>query len=812
MALVPTYVSQWFAQQQWKLLAHQRAMLEAFAARQHTLLIAPTGTGKTLAGFLPSLVDIHARKAQGLHTLYISPLKALTQDIERNLMQPIEGMGLNVRVESRTGDTPAHRRTRQRAKPPHILLTTPESLMLMLSYADAPQLFAGLQCVVIDEIHHLAPNKRGDMLALALAQLQQLGPQHVRLGLSATVAQPALLAQWLGPQGCPAHIHQAKPGKAPKVRVLPAQARIPYSGHMAHYAVPDILAAIAKARTSLVFVNTRAQAELMFQLLWEANSEGLPIGIFHSALTREKRQQTLKLMGDGKLRALVSTSALEMGLDWGDVDLVIQVGAPKGISRLLQRIGRSNHKLDTPSEAYLVPSNRFEQLECRAAMDAIKAGTLDGEMPQHGSEDVVIQWIMNCACSAPVTPASLYATLQHSWVYRHLTQADMERLFAFVRDGGYALRAYERFQRLVAHEGGGFVPAHRSVVQRHRQNIGVIVEAGKVKVKRLAGRGGSILGEVEEQFAQGLRPGDTFYFAGQVLSFVALRDMMLECRAAKATEPKIPSFVGGQMPLSTFLASGVRHLLDGPEHWAGLSADTREWLGLQQRFSQLPGSGHLLVESFPRHGVTYTVFYTFEGRRANQTLGMLLTRRMERMGLSPLTFTLTDYALSIATVERVGEAEAQAMLAPDILFDELEEWLADSPMLKRSFRRVATIAGLVEQNHGAARKTMKQVTFSTDLIYDVLRKYEPDHVLLRITRAEAERELLDTERLAELLHRFQGKLCFMPLTRPSPMCLSVILDVRTERVPGRGMEALLEQLSKQQIAEQLMEEVRDALA
>jgi len=811
MATIPSQFSRWFTAQGWKILSHQRAMVERFTQGLSTLLIAPTGTGKTLSGFLPSLIAIDRDRPTGLHTLYISPLKALTYDIERNLMAPIREMGLNVTVESRTGDTSAHRRRRQRSKPPYILLTTPESLMLMLSYADAPQLFRNVKSVIVDEVHHFAPGKRGDLATLAMAQLEALAPGFQRIGLSATVADPAVLQAWLGPAGKPVSLLETEHGKPPKVSILKTKETIPYNGFMAKYAVPEILKEITAAKTSIVFVNTRAQTELLFQLIWEANTEALPIGVYHGSLTKEKRLRTIELMAHGKLRALVATSALELGIDWGNVDVVIQVGAPKGVSRLLQRIGRSNHQVGVPSKAFLVPANRFELLECRAAIDAIAKGSQDGELPGKGSEDVVVQFIMNAACSAPVSVDAVYRIVTRSWSYAHLTRAHFESLFQFVLNGGYALRSYDRWQRLVKNEEGLYAPASRAIVQRHRQNIGVIVESGKLKVKRLHGRGGKILGEIEESFGQTLRPGDTFYFAGETLSFVTIRDMILEAKAAPAKEPLIPTYAGGQMPLSTFLADAVRHLLDGPEEWADLSKEMRDWLALQEKFSVLPGSNHFLIESFPRQKLFYTVFYTFEGRRANQTLGMLLSRRMERLKLDPLTFTVTDYGLAIASLTQVSEAHIQHLLSSDILFDELEEWLAESRMLKRSFRRVAVIAGLVEQNHPGARKTMKQVTFNTDLIYDVLRKYEPDHVLLKLTRADAERELLDTERLAAMLHQFQGKLMFKSLPRPSPLSLPVILDVRTERVPGRGMELLLNQMAQQETAQQLIDEVRHEL-
>ncbi|MBW8883050.1 MAG: DNA ligase-associated DEXH box helicase, partial [Asticcacaulis sp.] len=443
---------------------------------------------------------------------------------------------------------------------------------------------------------------------------------------------------------------------------------------------------------------------------------------------------------------------------------------------------------------------------------AIAGRHLDGDQPLPGSLDVVVQFIMNCACSQPVTVRGLYEVVKRSWSYRDLGFKAFEELFRFVIDGGYALRAYDRWHRLVENDDGAWVPASPGMIQRHRQNIGVIIEAGKLKVRRLHGRGGRYLGEIEEQFGQSLRPGDTFYFGGEVLAFERIRDMTLDAKPSAAKEPMIPSYMGGQMPLSTFLAEAVRRLMQDEDALDRLPGPVRHWLSLQARFSQLPGRKSLLVESFPRGKLFVVVMYTFEGRRANQTLGMLVSRRMERRDLHPLSFTVTDYGLAIVSVEPVTEEVVYDLLSADILADELEEWLGESPMLKRSFRRVATIAGLVEQNHNSARKTLKQVTtFSTDLIYDVLRKYEPGHVLLALARADAERELLDLDRLTDMILKFQRHIEFRDLPRPSPLSLPVILDVRTERLPGGGLEALLAQAGVEATAEQMMAEVEHGL-
>lgn len=812
-AVIPAFMEQWFANQRWTLRAHQRAMVAAFQKQQSTLLIAPTGGGKTLAGFLPSLIDLADGKHSGLHTLYISPLKALTHDIERNLLRPIAEMELPITVETRTGDTSSHKRKRQREKPPHILLTTPESLMLMLSYADAPRLFGNLKAVVIDEIHSFAPNKRGDFTALALARLAKLAPNHLRFGLSATVARPADLAAWLGVTGEPAARMEVPQNVKPDVRLLEVRdERIPYGGFMAKYAVSTIYRQIKQARTSIVFVNTRAQAELMFRFLWEANEAGLPIAIYHGSLSKEQRRKTERLMAEGKLRCVVATSALELGIDWGDVELVIQIGAPKGVSRLLQRIGRSNHRMDEPSQALLVPANRFEVLECTAAIRAIAEGNLDGEPLLPGSEDVLVQFIINCACSAPVTAKELHQEILNAPPYQAVDAETFAKLFRFAVDGGYVLQNYERYARLTQNEDGVYEIASRTAAQRHRQNIGVIVEAARLNVKRMnPKRGGRYIGQVEESFAQQLAPGDTFYFAGEVLEYLTVRDMNMEVRPSPASEPKIPSYAGGQMPLSTFLAEGVRDILRHPDTWQPLPEVVRDWLALQQAFSSLPQAGELLVEHFPRQKRRFTIIYTFEGRKANQTLGMLMTRRMERMRLKPLSFSVTDYALSLMGLEAITQEQLEALLSPDILIDELEEWIIESPMLKRSFRRVAMITGLTEQRYAGAHKSLRQVTFSTDLIYDVLRRHEPDHILLRVTRADAERELLDILRLGDWLRRFEGRARLQILDRPSPLSIPILVDVRREPVRGEAIDTLLEELSAQDEAEMMMNDVRNAL-
>jgi len=766
---------------------HQTEMLAAADAGQHALLVADTGAGKTLAGFLPSLADFTpsrlggAAAPEGLHTLYISPLKALAHDVQRNLLVPIEEMGLAVTVETRSGDTPSDRKARQRARPPHILLTTPESLSLLLSYPESAGLFDGLKRVVIDEIHAFATGKRGDLLALALARLQALAPDMRRAALSATVADPEAFRGWLAPWGDVGSVAlvEGEKGAAAEVEILlPKEERVPWGGHAAAWAVPQIYQQIRANRTTLIFTNTRFLAEYIFSLLWDVNDDKLPIGIHHGSLSKEARRKVEGAMARGELRALVCTASLDLGVDWGDIDLVVQMGAPKGSSRLLQRIGRAGHRLDVASRALIVPGNRFEFLEAMAAKDAVDEGQRDGEAFQRGGLDVLAQHVMAMACAGPFDEAALLAEVRSSLAYHWVDAAAWARVLSFVSTGGYALKAYDRFKRIVRERDGTWRLAHPEHAARHRLNAGIIVDFEMLDVRF---RNGRSLGKVEESFGAGLSPGDTFRFAGMDLEVESLRDLELLVRGAKSAG-RIPSYMGARLPLTTHLAGRVQAMLADRAGWGRFPDDVREWLEVQDWRSRLPAPGELLVESFPHGGREYTVYYTFEGWNANQALGMLITRRMEDAGLGPLGFVASDYSLGVWGLRPVPDPAA--LLSPDILTDEFVEWVQNSHLLRRAFREVAVISGLVERQHPGKRKSGRQVTFSTDLIYDVLRKYEPDHLLIEAAWADARARMTDVGRLGDLLDRAGGQLVHVQLDRVSPLAVPIMVMIGRESVPA----------------------------
>ncbi|MGC0391634.1 ATP-dependent Lhr-like helicase [Bradyrhizobium sp. USDA 241] len=846
-ALLPDRFQAWFAARGWSPRAHQLALLEKAREDRSALLIAPTGAGKTLAGFLPTLVELSAlslerdagakknlvstgrsvQRAGGLHTLYISPLKALAVDIARNLERPIAEMALPIKVETRTGDTPVSRRQRQRRYPPEVLLTTPEQLALLLSSDDAPFLFSSLKRIVLDELHALVTSKRGDLLSLGLARLWRLAPQMRAIGLSATVAEPDQLARFLVPQPdgkeAAADLVVAGGAAPPVVEMLDTRERLPWAGHSARHALPEIYELIKANKTTLVFVNTRSQAEMLFQNLWSMNDDGLAIALHHGSLDVAQRRKVEDAMSAGRLRGVVCTSSLDLGVDWGDVDLVVNIGAPKGSSRLMQRIGRANHRLDEASRAVLVPANRFEVLECRVAIDAIAENAQDTPPLRLGALDVLAQHVLGCACGEPFLADDLYREVRTAAPYADLSRQDFDDVVDFVASGGYALKTYERFARIKQDKEGRWRVANPKVRQSYRMNVGTIVEDDMLKVRLVRSRGGGqgkaggstgviarggrLLGEIEEAFIEGLSPGDTFVFSGEVVRYETLVEDQVYVSRAHDKDPKVPSYMGGKFPLSTYLAERVRRLLDDGRAWGGLPEQVRDWLSLQKDVSRVPAVRELVVESFPRANKHYLVCYPFEGRVAHQTLGMLLTRRLERARARPLGFVANEYAVAIwalgdlSFMIRDGRIDLDALFDSDMLGDDLEAWLAESALMKRTFRNCAIISGLIARRHTGEEKSRRQVLFSTDLVYDVLRKHQADHVLLRAARADAATGLLDLRRLGDMLARIHGRITHRELDRVSPLAVPVMLEIGRESVYGEAADELLAEAADELVKE-----------
>jgi ATP-dependent Lhr-like helicase len=705
------------------------------------------------------------------------------------------------------------RRQRQRRYPPDVLLTTPEQLALLLSSDDAPYLFSSLKRIVLDELHALVTSKRGDLLSLGLSRLWTLAPDVRAIGLSATVAEPEELARFLVPQPdgayAAADIVVAGGATPPIVEMLDTQERLPWAGHSARHALGEVYQLIKANKTTLVFVNTRSQAEMLFQELWRMNDDGLAIALHHGSLDVAQRRKVEDAMAAGRLQAVVCTSSLDLGVDWGDVDLVVNIGAPKGCSRLMQRIGRANHRFDEASRAVLVPANRFEVLECRVAIDAIAENAQDTPPLRTGALDVLAQHVLGCACGEPVLADELYEEVRTAAPYAQLSRSDFDDVVDFVATGGYALKTYERFARIKQDKQGRWRVANPAVRQSYRLNVGTIVEETMLKVKLvrsrgsgsgstgMIGRGGRMLGQIEEYFIEGLVVGDTFVFGGEIVRYEALVEDEVYVSRANDKDAKVPSYMGGKFPLSTYLAERVRGLLDDRRSWGGLPEQVRDWLSLQQDFSRVPARRELLVETFPRADKHYLICYPFEGRLAHQTLGMLLTRRLERARARPLGFVANEYAVAIwglgdlAFMVRQGMVDLNALFDPDMLGDDLEAWLAESALMKRTFRNCALISGLIARRSTSEEKNRRQVLFSTDLVYDVLRKHQADHVLLRAARADAATGLLDLRRLSDMLARIHGHVVHRELDHVSPLAVPVMLEIGRESVYGEAADELL---------------------
>ncbi len=778
---LPSRIDMWFTEKGWQVHPHQQDMLLR-AADPAVLLIAPTGGGKTLAGFLPTLAELADEPQNGLHTIYVSPLKALAADIKRNLRSPVDEIGLEIRIEDRTGDTSQTQKKRQRVDPPHILLTTPESLALLTSYADAPRMFQGVQRVIVDEIHALSESKRGDQLMLALAALETICPGLRRVGLSATVEDPKAIARFLAKHPEPCEIVHADPGPAPDIQILHCEELPPWSGGGGKYAIPAILEQVKRHKTTLIFHNTRAQAELFFHNLWLANDDELPVGIHHGSLAREQRAKVEQAMVDGALRAIVCTGSLDLGIDWGDVDLVIQVGAPKNVKRLVQRIGRANHRYNAPSKALLVPANRFEVVECAAALEAVAAHDLDGDGRGAGPRDVLCQHILIAACAGPFDEVALYDQTRTAGAYAGLTWEAFEDCLNFCATGGYALRSYDKWQRLKQRADGKWELRDPRAAQRIRMNIGTIQDTDTLKVRLKNRAGGKPLGEVEEGFAATLTPGDTFLIGGQIVRYENLREMTVEVTRRKGDKPKIATFLGTKFATSTQLSHRILKMFQ-QDSWPALPEHTASWLALQRSVSKLPEADRLLVESFPHDGRAQTVFYGFAGRNAMQTLGLLVTQRMEAAGLGPMGFVATDYATLIWSLDSV--VDPAPLLSHENLRGGLETWLSGNAVMKRTFKASAVISGLIEKNLPQARKSGRQATFSSDILYDTLLKYDPDHVMMQITREEATRGLVDFGRIEEMLARIEGRIDHRILERVTPLAAPLFLEAG--RVPVKGL-------------------------
>ncbi len=797
-------VREWFERHQWEPFPFQQEVWRAYLAGESGLIHAATGTGKTYAAWMGPILEWlrdypvgRLGRAAPLRVLWVTPLRALAGDTEAALRAPIEDLGLPWSVETRTGDTPARVRARQRERLPTALVTTPESLSLLLTREDATALFQDLELVVVDEWHELMASKRGVQTELCLARLRRSRPGVRTLGLSATLgnldtARDALLGVDAEGRPRPGRIFQGLVPQALEVDALIPQSmeRFPWSGQIGLRLLPEVIAAIEEGETALVFTNTRATAEIWFQALLAARPDWAGIlALHHGSMDRGTREWVEDGLREGRLRCVVCTSTLDLGVDFTPVDRVLQVGSPKSVGRLIQRAGRSGHRPGAVSRLTCVPTNALELVDVAAARAALDAREIEARRPVEQPLDLLAQHAVTLAIGGGFRSEELYDEVRTTWAYRGLRQDAWRWTLDFITRGGSALESYPEYRKVVERDGR-FVVAGKMAALRHRLSIGTIVSESAMKVQLLRGR---TIGTVEENFIARLRPGDVFTFAGRVLEFVRVRGMVAHVRRSSAKSNSVPHWSGARMPISPQLAAWIRIKLDearrgiyqGPE----MSA-VRGILELQGAWSRLPALGELLIERVRTREGHHLFFYPVEGRLVHEGLAALFAYRIAQLG--PISFTLAanDYGLELLSPERapLEEAIEAGLLAPEHLLHDIPASLNAAELARRQFREIARIAGLVFQGYPGAAKAVKQVQASSELIYDVFARYDPDNLLLFQAHREVLERQLEQSRLARALERIaSGRVSLVEVERPTPLAFPLLVDRAREQVTSEKL-------------------------
>jgi ATP-dependent Lhr-like helicase len=798
-------VEAWFRSRGWEAFPFQRRVWDAYREGRHGLIHSATGTGKTLAAALGPVIEAidGGEEEDRLRVLWVTPLRALAADTAASLAEPIRDLGLPWEVETRTGDTAASTRARQSKRLPAVLVTTPESLTLMLTHPDLPARLAGLRLLVVDEWHELMSTKRGVQTELALARVRSAIPEVRTWGVSATLgnlgeAMDTLVGR--NPQQEPVLV-QGFVGKPIVIdTILPARIdRFPWAGHFGTQMIPPVIEAIEEGGTCLVFTNTRAQAEIWFQTIrqnrpdWEGT-----IGLHHGSLSREERDEVELGLKNGTLRAVVCTSSLDLGVDFTPVDRVLQVGSPKGVARLLQRAGRSGHRPGVPSRVTCVPTHAFEIVDMAAAREAAGAGRIESREGVRRPLDVLAQHLVTLALGDGFRAEEALAEVRQTAAYADLTDEEWQWALDFVTRGGDSLRAYPEYRRVQEGEDGVFRVTDREIAHRHRMTIGTIVSDAAMTVQYI---NGSKLGTVEESFLSRLRPGDRFLFAGKPLEFVRIRDMTAYVKRASSIRGAVPRWAGGRLPLSTELSHAIRQEL-GLAKEGELRSEEMQALApileLQARWSAIPSEEELLIERVETRDGHHLFFYPFEGRLVHQGLAALFAFRISR--LRPITFTMAcnDYGFELLAPEEapLEEALEAGLLSPRNLAEEIPASLNEVEMARRQFREIARIAGLVFQGYPGMGKSARQLQASSGLFFDVFERYDPANRLLEQAHREVLERQLEEGRMATALHRLHSaRLLIKEPGRPTPMAFPILVDRLRETLTSEGLTERIEKMT-----------------
>ncbi|MBX3604287.1 MAG: ligase-associated DNA damage response DEXH box helicase [Piscinibacter sp.] len=801
-------VEAWFEARGWAPFVFQREVWAAMAAGRSGLLHATTGSGKTYAVWMGALARRVARPAAPLQVLWITPMRALAADTTRALLLPLAALAPDWRVGQRSGDTPAAERARQDRRLPDALVTTPESLSLLLTRERAAEELAGVHTVIVDEWHELMGNKRGVQVQLALARLARWNPHLAVWGLSATLGNLDEALQVLAGNR-DAVLVQGRIDKTLVIDTLLPEnpGRFSWGGHLGAQMQQPVIAEIESSATTLVFTNTRSQAEIWYQLLIQERPEwaGL-VALHHGSLDKEVREWVELGLKEGRLKAVVATSSLDLGVDFLPVERVLQIGSPKGIARLLQRAGRSGHAPGRPSRVTLVPTNTLELIESAAARRAAKAGRIEKRAPPEKPLDVLVQHLVTVALGGGFAADALFDEVRSAWTYRALTRAEFDWALAFVERGGASLTAYPEYHRVRLVDGVYRVP-DRGIAKRHRLQVGTIVGDGTMQVKYLSG---VKLGAMEEGFIARLRAGDCFVFAGRVLEFVRTQDMTAWVRKANKPRGIVPSWDGGRMPLSTELADAVLELLAEATQadWVTQIEDpemhaAQPMLATQARLSRLPTPRTLLVERYRSREGHHLYLYPFAGRYVHMGIASLLAWRLAKTAPNTFSMSVNDHGFELLSAEEVELARLLdgSVLAPGDLLADVLASLNSGELAQRRFREIARVSGLVFAGYPGAPKTTRQLQASSGLFYEVFRKYDPANLLLSQAQTEVLSQELDIRRLAATLRRMAAqRVEFVELKVPSPFSLPLMV------------ERFREALSNEKLADRLARIIRDATA
>jgi ATP-dependent Lhr-like helicase len=793
-AAVSDTIERWFAANGWRAFDFQREVWDAYRAGESGLIHSATGTGKTLAAFLGPVAEAiaeGAEKAAPLRLLWITPMRALAGDTAQSLERALAGTGLAWTVGLRTGDTAAAERARQARKLPSVLVTTPESLSLMLSQAEARDRLAALRAVIVDEWHELLGNKRGVQVELALARLRRWNPALRTWGLSATLgnldeALERLLA------GSPGRVVRGISDKPVVIDTLiPADVeRFPWAGHLGLVMLPDVIQALDASRSSLVFTNTRSQAEIWYQAILEARPDwaGL-VALHHGSLDAEVRRWVEQGLKEGRLKAVVATSSLDLGVDFSPVERVLQIGSPKGVARLLQRAGRSGHAPGQVSRVTCVPSHALEFVEAAAARRAAQAGRIESRRPVERPLDLLAQHLVTIAVGEGFVAAELRAEVRSTRAFRDLDESEWRWAMDFVTRGGESLKAYPEYRR-VEEVDGWHVVRDAALARRHRMSVGTIVSDASIDVRYLNGRR---LGHVEESFIAWLSPGDAFVFAGHVLELIRVENMTALVRPAKPGAASVPRWQGGRSPLSSEVADSIRELLEAHLEGRAREPEMRavaRLLALQQRWSRIPRRHELLVEQCESREGHHIFCYPFEGRHVHVGLSALLAWRLSRTRAASFSMAFNDYGFELLSRERFELLPLlrAGLLSPANLLDDVLASLNAAELSKRQFREIARVAGLVFQGYPGQPKSAKQVQATSGLLYEVFARWDAGNPLL----AQAEREVLERELEFSRLAAAVGRIASSPVVlrqtaKPTPFAFPLMVARLREKLTSEKL-------------------------